>query len=642
LNRTNGSICFFLISSILLILVFITLYHSTINEYFDDESQLYATPFPIKIIKDQFLTSDWPYFRPLALLQWKLETKFFGKDFHYYHYSLIVLNIINIILILILSFLIFESKPISLLSALIFTLHPAHGEVVTFLWSRFDVDVGIFYMLTLIFFIISYRYPVKEQIDDTKNFFNRRKVFKITSVVTFIFALCSKEMSVTIPIAIFIYIFLKNFHLGIRRSLAISAKESLIPFIILMLFLIFLVIRGSSTNYLSIITSQLPNFITLIIHQIKLMADPDFMIYILLLGLISRDKKYMFVFLFMIISLAPLIHMQAEQRFLFVPSIGYSMCLAWILTSGIGKLYRFFVKLVFVNVQNDTIQKGSLIISYLTISIFILFLWGECIQNREYWHNAQYERNYVPLVIKTGIPIPEGVILYFCDSGEQKNAPSDEIMLSLSGFLFFQYGEKTRALSLIRYFYPKTSHVFNGLDKSIIFEYKDGNFIKRDDILLALENQVSKFGTFSYDLRNIELEQYSRVENPSKSNRVYYFSNLNFPGSRFGKAEVYLKGNIDKNNLPKVKFGFLNNSKFQYDMKPKIDAGNISFKIELYTNYNWILNDEIKEIFIEIEGEDNLEIEKLLLKTPEPIFYDLLKVGLPMMKDVPAPILDLK
>ena len=123
MTETKTDKYIFVFISIILVVLFFALYHSTVNEYFDGESVLYAKPFPLRVVFEHFVKADWPYFRPLVLLQWKIESYFFGKDHRYYHYSLMFLNVLNIILVVFLAYELFESRLSAFIAGLIFTLN---------------------------------------------------------------------------------------------------------------------------------------------------------------------------------------------------------------------------------------------------------------------------------------------------------------------------------------------------------------------------------------------------------------------------------------------------------------------------------------------------------------------------------------
>ncbi|MBU1626679.1 hypothetical protein KKB18_04850, partial [bacterium] len=603
----------------------------TVNEYFDGESVIYAKSFPFKVILEHFISSEWPYFRPLVLLQWKIETHFFGKNYRYFHYSLMVLNLMNIILILLLGFELFKSKVTSFLTGLIFTLHPTHGEVVFLLWSRFDVLVGIFYMLALILFIKCQN--ILEKADD-RGFADKRANYNkllIISLITFIFALGSKEMAATLPLIIFIYVFINKVHLGLGKSLWIAARRSSHHFIILSIYIVFLFFRGGSFKYVSSITSQFSLFASNIYSHLVQLIVPGFFLFFMIVGLFARERIYYFTFIFTFTSLLPLIHLSSEQRFEFVPTIGYSLSIAWLLTRGIERLFIQFFKFEFFKRKSAQLKLAQYLFTSLVIISFACFLWSKSYSNLHYWHHVQYERNYLPSIIKTCPTLPEGVILYLCDDGYQKDAPKDDFMLFLSGYLFFQYGERTRALSLMRYFYPKTSKVFEDLDKSCFLEYKNGMFIRRDDLSERVKTLSEKFGSFQYETNDLELKIEDATKSVEDNVTKYNFNSLNVPSYRYGRIEVEFETTGQVKDPPKVLLEFSNGqSNFTYEMLKK-DQDSASYHIDLYTNINWILKGEIENLQVIIENRGEGDLRSFTLKVPPPIFYDMLKLGFPWL-----------
>jgi len=541
------------------------------------------------------------------------------------------LNILNIILVLILAYKLFRSRLSAFFAALIFTLHPTHGEVVVLLWSKFDVLVGIFYLLSMILFLTSLEIREKEEGRGSNGRRLHGGLFLFCSVFSFILALASKEMAMTLPFAILLYVVMNNLEMGFAKSFLIALKRSFYHFMVLIFFVIFLGARASSSKYVSTIIDQFPEFGKNIADHLEILIVPSFFLFLLLLGLFAGDRRYNFAILFMLLSLVPLIHMVTEQRFMFIPTIGYSLALAWLLTDGIKFILSLIAKLKFLKIKDNHLNVGRYCIIGLAIISLISFLWVESRKNLQYWHRVQYERNYVPLIIEACPTLPEGIILFLCDSGYEDDAPPDESMLSLSGELVFHYGEKIRALSLIRYFYPKTSPVFKDLDSSLVLEFRNDKFIRRDDLLEKAKAISDNAGMLTYGLADETIGGDKAIKDTYGKGSIYVFDDLKYPGYRFGRIEVELKSPRIENTYPTVKFGFYNERRYEYKMLGD-DKENRFFHIDLYTNLNWILKENVGRIYIRVEDGGNLGLKRVILKTPPPIFFDMLKVGFPWLR----------
>ena len=176
------------------------------------------------IFKEQIFT---PNYKPLVYLFWSVEYKLFLNNSGGYHLISLVLHILNTFLVfLIISLLIgkfFQLKNasvIAFISTIIFALHPLKVESVAWAVELKDMLFAFCFFSSL----ISYLYFLKD----------KKSVFFILSIISFLFGIFSKSMIISLPVVLLVVDYLYG------RSL----KENFIlekwPFFIILCFGLYL------------------------------------------------------------------------------------------------------------------------------------------------------------------------------------------------------------------------------------------------------------------------------------------------------------------------------------------------------------------------------------------------------------------
>jgi len=166
------------------------------------------------------------YWRPLLLFSFSLDYKIWKLLPFGYHLTNTLLHILNAFLIYYLLFLIFKNQKISLLSALIFLLHPLQTEAITYVSGRGDPLSIFFVLISFIFYIFT-----KEK---------RKNKFLILSCLFFIFALLTKESVIFFPVFVLFYEILER-----EKFKKILIKTS--P--LFLIFLIYFILRLTVLNF---------------------------------------------------------------------------------------------------------------------------------------------------------------------------------------------------------------------------------------------------------------------------------------------------------------------------------------------------------------------------------------------------------
>lgn len=136
------------------------------------------------------------YFRPLQILMTYVEQRVWGLNGWGYHLDLIVIHWLVSCLIVPLVYLLFKGwwKQVfaaAWLGALVFALHPRHAEPVCMINARSDSLCALFYLSSIIAYIHGRQ----------KN----RIAWLISSAFLFICALLAKEMAITLPFVLLFY-----------------------------------------------------------------------------------------------------------------------------------------------------------------------------------------------------------------------------------------------------------------------------------------------------------------------------------------------------------------------------------------------------------------------------------------------------
>jgi len=217
-------------------------YHNSLNAPFilDDIAKIVGNP-DIKQLGNIKTKLVYPYnkefqsferndpSRPLVYLTLTINYLIGKLNPFSYHFFNLLIHILNGLLLFFLAKEIIhyvykeEFNIFALLAAVFFIVHPINTTVVSYIFSRSDLLATFFYVLALLFFI--------------KTFKVARKYYAF-SLLSFILALSSKQIAVTLPaiVLVFDYIFLSNFDIK-RVASRISYH---VPFwVIFLLYLLF-------------------------------------------------------------------------------------------------------------------------------------------------------------------------------------------------------------------------------------------------------------------------------------------------------------------------------------------------------------------------------------------------------------------
>ena len=134
-----------------------------------------------------------PYFRPLQTFTYMIDYSLWGLREQGYHITNTIIHILVAFCIYWLINLICRNNLASFLASLFFIVHPAYTEAVAFISDRADIQAALFLLLSLIFYL--------------KYLSSRKKQYYLLVLLSFVFALLSKENSCVFPLLVLLYHF---------------------------------------------------------------------------------------------------------------------------------------------------------------------------------------------------------------------------------------------------------------------------------------------------------------------------------------------------------------------------------------------------------------------------------------------------
>jgi tetratricopeptide (TPR) repeat protein len=321
-------------------------------------------------------------YRPLRSLHYTFVYSIAGKNEFFYHFNSLFFHIAISILVFLIIYSITHKNNISLIAALIFAVHPIHTGRVTNITAGFDL-LGIFFMLLSFYWYIKY----------SKN--NNKKYF-FFSLLLFLIAIFSSEEAIVLPILVILYEFTFNREKFSKNLLKNNIIKNYIPYFAIGLFYIairffILGIKGrleeylAGTFFLTMLTMLkayvyyiylliVPVNLTLYRDVAPVVSMFDFKVIISALILITivffaiknyKNKIIFFSVFWFFITLIPfsnLLPLQGfmTERYLYVPSIAFSLLVSYLLIS-------------IFNFRNKKLLKHSVVVFIVLLLGFYVF-----------------------------------------------------------------------------------------------------------------------------------------------------------------------------------------------------------------------------------------------------------------------------
>lgn len=393
----------YIIITVFSLLVF---YNTLQNDFvFDDESvvQNYTAIRDLSNIPKFFTAEEGfhkvigRYYRPVVSTTYALDYSMWGLNPYGFHLTNIIINTISSLLLFSILYRLFIDYKYgllaSLVSSLLFAVHPVHTEAVSWISGRTDSLVTLSFFASFLFYIL-----YREE--------NTNKYF-IYSLIFYTFGLLTKEMIVTFPLIIILFDFLWK-----RKTLKEILTNWKIYLVYILLTIIYIIIRyivlkdiveRTKYNYfygkdtITIFATMLktiPVYLKLLVFPVGLLYHyngviPDsysffessviFSILLILALLIisfliyKENGKVSFSILFIFITLLPVMNIiqtmnYMAERFLYISSFSLSLLVAYVITMNIK-------------------EKNRNIIIVLTLLIIIIFSFLTIKRNSEWKNN---------------------------------------------------------------------------------------------------------------------------------------------------------------------------------------------------------------------------------------------------------------
>jgi len=197
---------------LVLILIAFAVHGISLRDHFvnwDDEMMIINNPRIMNLSLDGILhildphtvfTDRFSEYYPIRDLSYMIDYFIWGLDPLGYHLTNLLFEIANVILVFILFQRLFNDRALSLLSAMIFAVHPLTAGVVSWVSCRKDLMAMTFYLIAFIYFMEFYR--------SNKESDKRKIKYFILSNIMFLFALLSKASALPFPGVVVAYMFI--------------------------------------------------------------------------------------------------------------------------------------------------------------------------------------------------------------------------------------------------------------------------------------------------------------------------------------------------------------------------------------------------------------------------------------------------
>ncbi len=368
---------------------------------------------PHNIFADRFTE-----YYPIRDLSYMIDYFIWGLNPFGYHLSNLLFETANVILVFILFQKLFNDITVSVLSALIFAVHPLASGVVSWVSSRKDLMAMTFYLIAFIYFVDFYRSKKanEQEIKTTGTLMAISEKFPekylILSSIIFAVAIFSKASALPFPGVIIAYMFIIEDEKRIWKYIEYLA----VPVVIMTAYALY---SYSYTSYFGTGTLQqsygwdwffmffpelfviysvrlfLPfNIAPLYIEPInRSLLEPLFLISIPVITLIvylffkfiKKDKILFFGFAWIILNMVPAsniisIQIKIADRFTYIALAGFGLFLARVF-----QIAALKAKVITLSVAAISISSFAVIAFLLNLTWYNgVTLWTREIQTREY------------------------------------------------------------------------------------------------------------------------------------------------------------------------------------------------------------------------------------------------------------------
>lgn len=377
------------------------------------------------------------FYRPIQTLAHMLDYSFWKFNVKGYHLTSVLLHVLAALAIYWFINILYGKWLLSFFTSLLFVAHPINTEAVCYISGLSDPLSLVFMVACLIFYI--------------KSLYSKNMALYILALLSFVFALLSKENAVILPLLILLYHYAFGKNLKIKKLILFFGI--LIAYILLRLTILGSLVRSPLT--IAGLLERVPLFFAAVVDYLRLLLLP-FDLHMeygnklfkitdikVILGLIISSALIIFAFikrknnamlffaiawffitLLPVSNIYPIANSFMREHYLYVPALGFFLILSGLLCYPLkNKILAFFLRLCTIALL--------IFYSYLTV------------KQAEYWKEptAFYTRTL-------------------------KYVPDNELMYTNLGVIYFSAGkmrDSFAAFQKLAEINPNNAGAYNGL-----------------------------------------------------------------------------------------------------------------------------------------------------------------------------------
>lgn len=395
-------------------------------------------------------TSGAVFFRPLVQLVFLADYLVWGLNPFGYHLTNLVLHVLTTFQVYILAQLLTHRRLTALLAGLFFVAAPGPLEAVSWISGRTDLLGSLFYLTALVSFIL-YRQQ-------------SRRIFSLLGPISFVLALGAKEMAVTLPLVLVLYDALFG------RAAWQTRVRAQLPFwgILAGYLILRLMLFGKIGGFRE---AQLQDPLVLVIYYTRYLVlpwpidTPDSVVALtavmlfILLWFARASRAAWFGFLWMPITLLPVLVSWPMSRYAYLPAVGISLLLAVVLT-------------------RESRLRWVRALEWAAAAVLLLLFYSINISTNQSWARASQISALFPNATRTLHPsLPPGTRLLYAGL-PPPSAAGGSYAEYLSSNLQIVYNDPN--LNVIPL--DKFPILSEGIESTLFFEYRHGQLVERTDL----------------------------------------------------------------------------------------------------------------------------------------------------------------
>jgi len=182
---------------LILIITFIAFFPCLKNGFINWDDDRYVTEntivqnLSLESVRQVFASFFVGNYQPLTMLSYLIDYRFSKLNPLGYHLTNLILHLLNSLLVFWLIYILTRKISVSLITAVLFGIHPLHVESVAWISERKDLLYALFFLGA----IISYLLYLKKE--------NKQRYYYM-SIFLFLLSLLSKSMAITLPLVLFL------------------------------------------------------------------------------------------------------------------------------------------------------------------------------------------------------------------------------------------------------------------------------------------------------------------------------------------------------------------------------------------------------------------------------------------------------